>query len=708
MSAFVKVLIILQFIILLLPNIASSSVPTFSIKNEKIDKNSSNTTSGCHAKISESAVKFILELMNDKITHVIDLNIWSDSVNNTMSKTRVPTGVKWANEIGRTLISLIAQAEKSDNMMLLSYTYTMKAGIYSMNIAVAKDAMRCFISSDNTSNHAIFDLLVQQLYHISGSKTGYKLCLPHNDKRQVANYNCCTIVGPNDSLICSDYSSIVTKMSHILGLIAIAFILYIAFPVTQEYLSQFPERDTYYRISISPMSLSFILYLAFIEGHGPVKSWVRKCMFVLFVVVTTLPEYGSIGFFCYIAFVGPWSFYFLVIMKFNFNEKSWNACLNPIKSITLPFNITKVWKYVSNFSPCIAAHITTHELPPTEPEAGSENLPETESVLKLISINGDENAEDTSELLLQHEEEKIENVKKLSFIGKVKKRFFVLAFFIFYLICIPILSLVAFILLIRDNWRFVRKQVRSEGDLLKKEKVRCIVLMIFITITYGVIGFSVQNLFRLVLYFIFGLFLNGEIYSPYLLPLSTIIFFSWTKWRSSVETKYLVLITNIFKVCKESYVESDEWSNNRNENSGKSFKIKLDHYGDPQIQKELYDYIRKKLLPYNRILFHYFQGVFLVAVFAYILYILLSLAQTSEISGSVQVIGTIAATSLPFIFDFIWKKKSDEQKEADSIVLKSKLKRVLRDIKLKFVKAYKDEDKEKDYEDSCSAQQFFD
>ena len=153
--------------------------------------------------------------------------------------------------------------------------------------------------------------------------------------------------------------------------------------------------------------------------------------------------------------------------------------------------------------------------------------------------------------------------------------------------------------------------------------------------------------------------------------------FSWTNWISSVETKYLVLITNIYKFCKESHVESDECSNNGTENSKERFIITRDYSGDPMIPKKLYNLVREELLPYDRILFHYFQVVVFMAIFAYILYILLSLAQTSEISGSVQVIGTIAATSIPFIFNFVWKRKSDEQKEADSAVLISKLNCIL-------------------------------
>ena len=159
-----------------------------------------------------------------------------------------------------------------------------------------------------------------------------------------------------------------------------------------------------------------------------------------------------------------------------------------------------------------------------------------------------------------------------------------------------------------------------------------------------------------------------------------------------IETKYLVLITNIYEVCKESTpvqptalansesatpvqsgVERDESANDAETKP----VIKLNGDGEPIILKTLYDDVREKFLPYHRVLFYYFLGIFFVTVFAYFLYTMMSLSEKSGITRSVQIIGSMAATTLPIIFDFVWKKNSDEQKAANAIALKSKLKRVL-------------------------------
>ena len=225
-------------------------------------------------------------------------------------------------------------------------------------------------------------------------------------------------------------------------------------------------------------------------------------------------------------------------------------------------------------------------------------------------------------------------------------------------------------------------------NLMKGDRKEVCLIIPINLINIIVTMYSIYNMLSLAFYLIIGLFLNAEIYSPYVLPLCTIVFYSWTKWRSAVETKYLVLITNIYKVCKESCVDSDECSKNVTENSGtfsdtdrslstNLFTIESSEEGEPVISKELYDKVRETILPYHQTLFHYYKGVFFIAVFGYLLYILMSLSQKSGISGSVQIIGTISASSLPFIFDFVWKNKSDEQKEADSIAMNSKLKQIL-------------------------------
>ena len=664
MSTFAKVLTLVPLVILFLPNIASNSAQEFSSMNENIRSkryvaaNSSNTTAGCDPKISQSAFKDILKLMSSSKTNVIDLHVWIQSANDTMTKTQVLDGIKWANEIGRTLISLIAQAKESSRPMLLPYTRTMTAGIHGVNIVLAEETIRCLLSGNNTSDHVVFDVLIYQLYHISGYGTDYKLCRPHNDKNQIQKYNCCTIFGGNDTPICSDYSSIMTKIFPTLVIVTVIFVLFIDFGVILKYLGHYPENDKHYRVSDSPMSLSFILHLIFIEGHGPAKSLGRKLTFVFFVVVTTLPEQGILflGILRYEIILPIWTFLFIVFVDMvNFQGK--DHLKDPIEIIVRPFNL-KFWrqKIESNW-PRLFGKPTLNS---------SIQQSETDIELLPLLINEDK-------------------VDRHSGFCEVMKY---LCLLVFFLIGLPFLCLLAL-------WRLLYYIAESVVYVAISDTcIKCVLICtIWIFITLPLIFFSIKNLFYLAFYSTVGLFLNGEIYSPYFVPFSTIIFYAWTSWRSSVETKYLVLVTNIYEVCHESVpVEADERSNNTTENASNAnntsrssttvpltdiFEIELDGDRKPIIPKALYNSVREKFLPYDQILFHYFHGVLLIGIFAYLLFIMMSLAEASGISNSVQIIGTIAATTVPFIFDFVWKKNSDEQKAANIIALKSKLKRIL-------------------------------
>ena len=653
MSAFAKVLTLVPLVILFLPNIASNSVPEFSSMNENIRSkryvaaNSSNTAASCDPKISQSALKDVLKLMSSSKTNVIDLHVWIESANNTMNKTRALAGIKWANEIGRTLISLIAQTEESQlipyQIMLLPRTMT--AGIYGVNIVVTEETMRCLLSGNNISDHVVFYLLIHQLYYISGYETNYKLCRLHTTKLKsiygVQKYNCCTIFEGNDTPICSDYSSIVIEKFPILILVTVSFVVYIDFPIILEYLSHYKENKKHYRVSDSPMSLSFMLHSTFIEGHGPAKSFGRKLTFALFVLVTTLPEQGYLQL-IYTIFLSLWLLLSLSVDILNFHEHDHlNNSIeiigfhNPIEIIASPFNLKFWWRTVGpiwlrlyrnlTLNSCIPQSETNSELhPPTTQETWRNDRYVHQSMKKKLI-----------DILVQ-------------FFGRMKYYIFVLFSLVFYLITLPFLCCFAFAELNLCYRKYLPTAInnRSGEPTLKTSRIKCISSCIFMLITVALIVFSTSSLLFIAFYFTVGLFLNGEIYSPYFVPLSTIIFYAWTTWRSSVETKYLVLATNIYEVCHESVpVEGDERSNNTTENASNSdntsrssttgpftvcFKIELDGDGEPMMPKALYNLVREKFLPYDRILFHYFHGVFFIGIFAYLLFIMMSLAETSE------------------------------------------------------------------------------
>ena len=214
---------------------------------------------------------------------------------------------------------------------------------------------KCLLSENATSDHEIFNLLLRQLYPLNDDDTYYQLCRAHFDDNDKTNlkYNCCAIVGEKEIPICSEYSSTVTVFFPWFLFATVLFFFYLAFPLTLDYLSQFPKENEYYKISESPMALSSLLHTAFISGHSPLKSFGRKLLFVIFVLVITVyvPNISSeslSGKITWYIFVCSWAFIFMSYdpYKLNSNLSPWYK--HPIELITSPFNITFWWRKVNS------------------------------------------------------------------------------------------------------------------------------------------------------------------------------------------------------------------------------------------------------------------------------------------------------------------------------------------------------------------------
>jgi hypothetical protein len=709
MTLFAKVLILIPFVIACLPEITESADPEVSRNGEigsiasKVVTNSSNASTACHFHILESSLESVLKLMHNSKTNAIKLNVWIESFNDNMTlmnKTLLPTNMQWANEIGRTLYSLILETRDLQSLIRFLPNVTLTAGFRDVNIVVSEENEKCLLSVHNILDDGIFDLLLRQLYRVSDDNTDYQLCITHN-----LALICCAIVGDKNIPICSYYSSNMANFSLTITVATVFFFLFLAFPLILDYLSRSKKKsEHYYVISDSPMAISSIFRTIFIEGQGPVKSFGRKLLFLIFVLVICLPVQNvdptEITAIWWYICLGVWAFNFMFTTSdtysFNYGNSfqqqhdfSLDSSLfffrNPFAIIALPFNLKLWWRKVSEEWPCFYDNLKLNLN-----RESTEMTERTGLLEQQVQHNGNE-SQDGVEYSRQHHSETC----KCFEICKYRMSIFVLI--LLYLgIAFPFSCVFALFSLSFYFWKF---QKRDQQNKSKRSLISTAISFFLCHLSIiGILMYSSMIFFRCTFLFSIGLFLNGETYINYFLPLSTILFYSWTNWKSSVETKYLVLNGNIYEVCKESIPvtpvqptalaksgeESDEsvndaeTSNNRPIQASKKFVIKLNDDGEPIIPKMLYNIIREKFLPYDRVLFYYYMGVFFVAVFAYFLYTMMSLSERSGITSSVQIIGSMAATTLPIIFDFVWKKNSAEEKAVNTIALKSKLKRVLK------------------------------
>jgi hypothetical protein len=228
-----------------------------------------------------------------------------------------------------------------------------------------------------------------------------------------------------------------------------------------------------------------------------------------------------------------------------------------------------------------------------------------------------------------------------------------------------------------------------------------VMLLAFIVFTY----FSFIAFLELMLYWITGLYLNGTFYSHLAVPVLLFLVYSWKNWRSFVEMKYLALKTEIHEVCKNfkeeekkaktsSSATNETSSQNRAENIGIDVDVE-----SGRISKDLYDKIREKVMPYYEVLFYFFARMFFVANFCLIVFVMLLLAQKSNIAVPVQIMSTMAASTFPLIFDAIWAEHSSEQIQVNAKELHIKLKNIMK-MKMKTDNIVTVEDEEDNVSDN--------
>ena len=676
--------IIVLFLFICLLELSASNDTQFSSKpkNSPISingvTNSSNIWAFCHFKIIKSSLKKIVALMHDRKTNAIKLSVWIKSDNETMNQTLVLKDIQWADQVGHTLYSLMVLNIYRENIISSLSNQTLKAGFHDMNIiATTEQKELCNSLEQDTLVHLIFTQLIYQLYYINDDDTEYKLCQAHiDDTTKLLKYNCCAIVGEKNQIICSDYSTVLESFSTVIFGATMFLFLLLIFPFVQNYLKQSME-TTHYKISDSPMALSSILHMLLIEGRGPVKSFGRKLLFVMCVLVIGLPARNADPEIKILLSI--WTF---TTMCFNTNYLLQHLIdfknLNAIEIITLPLNFKLLWRMVSKELPCFYNYLKLNL------EKDSSEVTELTRLLSLeVQEHGNERQQNYESIGQFNGEHPERNVKILQgkrwlkqSLERWKYRLSICILFVFYLVMIIPL----YIFLFWGTGLFMFRW-RSRGKILLLKQS---FFLLWSALSVFLIIVAAGGFFQVAFLTATGLFLNGQTYRPYLVPLCTVLFFCWVNWKSSVEAKYLFLNKNIYEVCKNSRPDDEQVGDESNSIVDKNdinilndkFVIQLGNDGEPLIPKELYNKIREKFLPYNRVLFSYFFGVFIVAGFAYFLSLLLSLSQSSGVSSSTEVIGSIAATFLPFLFNIVWNNASDEQNAVDTIALKSKLKRI--------------------------------
>ena len=577
--------------------------------------NQTNASTICKLRIDESAVENILRFMHNRATHVVEINVFIDSKNETRSSPELVW--PWANEIGRTIISLKARTGSiyDENITISSFHYiTLNPGIEKVNVIVSEEKYGCLPTGSNGSE-LVFDFLLHQLFH-SDDTHDYKLCRVFSRENDLKQYNCCRLTGGGKLTICGEYSSLLLEYATIYIIVMTFFFIYTGLPLTWYYVRSIPEEKQYYEITDSPMALSTIFYTVFMEGSKtPVKSLYRRLAFSLTAAVIICISFSGLG---WIIGLSLWVVIFTAydFLGLNVDATDHGGEMKDTSNfemyslvLTLPFNIKHWWNIFKS--------------------------PERSSLVKQF------------------------------FKGLIFAIIYLLLFGPYSIlnICWSSSFTIIFCWIVQCKSVFSRFKDETVAYLITSTSSIVMIASVFFTM------FFFMAFLNLLLYLITGVYLNGSFYSPFVVPILVFLGYFWKNWRSFVETKYLILKTKIHEVCKKRKEETPTTSSNLQENEENTENT------DPQytvnvkegtVSKALYDKIREKMLPYNVVLFTFFVRMCFVANFCLIIHVMMLLAQESNIAAAAQIMSTITVSTFPLIFDAVLAANSFEQKNVNA------------------------------------------
>ncbi len=483
--------------------------------NRKSLNGISNST-GCSLHIDNSIIEEVLKLQHKPTTNIVRLKVSVISENGTRTRCFPVMEWSWANYIGRTIISLVKQA-----MLFTSPVFTeiLEVGTEKVDIQVMEKTDGC-LPPGNEGSDRVFDFLLHQLAQSKDTQL-YELCRAHVDKSaHDGTYNCCRIIRGGSLSICDDYSSIV--LTSALSAVIVIFLIssFMVLPFVHEHIINYPKIKSY-KMSDSPMSLISVASKIFCEGRGPAKSFFRRLAFTgLAYMVYFFNFFGLLWF--------KWLFRVWAIL-FVLHEQC------GLQMIIAMFECVH-WIYKK----CKKATCTKRENMTTRMKCMKTTCTSTPWDKSIIDLF-------THPLSLPYycdcDCDKCCDTSYCRYLVKFCKEMFICFIKFVYFLALVVVCLLKFVVfdtIISLSW-----------PCCPAESWQKIVLVLMRVPTLANIVLVAGMISMYAVAIVVGLTLNGEYFSPFVVPVVTLITYLWKNWTSSVEGKCLQLKTSIIEICKK-------------------------------------------------------------------------------------------------------------------------------------------------------------
>ena len=643
-----------------------------------------NITS-CGLRVDTSKIKEVLEKQYNHVPKIntVNIRILIYSGNNTEHSQEVE--LSWASEVGRTIISLVQRAKDVPLLRSLLLTTILEVGTNKVDIEIKEETKACLPIGELARPEHIFNSLLHQLSH-SDDTSAFKLCKAHkDDTTQYTTFNCCKVIGDRNLALCSDYSSFVVDRAVPYVVVIFCVSCLFVVPFLLQYVITYPKKE-FYKVSDSPMSLLSIASVILFEGRGPFKSFFRRCLFAgLTYFMVFFPRFFGVQWLKWVFL--SWVIIFCFCDDVEMTNDEVNQDDNEPKCIKkCNRNCKFEEKLISCFT--IPLYLPLYWAPnilSTKFNAWRERIIElgTASCCSKVWWKLSNNLLNAA----------------LGFCIFVVVIVSLIGYFVTVLCCLIKFVFIDLILF------FIWPHKCGPKVFLRLSNFILFVFLIGMT-------------FIFILSVIVTLILNVEIFSPFVVPVLTVLGYFWKNWTSSVERKCLDLKTLVIQVslekvkgqvpisgndqenisrepisgndgasatnnnrstgmvqileslchclpCTESPEITEEMETQENvkqvEMPGSSYSrlekvniIKFDKYGEAMISKEVYKTISKRVLHLDRLLFYFVRRVLVVGLYAFGMLMVMILARESEVSGIMQVVSAIFAGVIPFILDAMY------------------------------------------------------
>ena len=669
--------------------------------------NEITNSTACELDITDSEINKVLSKHdNTDTTNIVRITVSVVTTN----KTRYcqETELAWANEVGRTVLTLIRRA-KDTIFTSPFFTTTLDVGSEKVNIRVKEKIDGC-LPSGKRGCELIFDSLLRRLSR-NNDKHFFQLCKAHTTR--YTTFNCCRIVGDENMASCADYSSVVVKWTFpaVMAIFCISVLMTV--PFLLQYMTTYPTTK-FYKISDSPMSLVSIASVILFEGCGPIKSLYRRCLFVgisyLVAFNADLKPKRNWTFWLFVA----WSVIFLLVHDILVTyEEGKKECIEKRK-------LKHKCDHAKECSECIQK--CKEEC--ANPELNKYliscfTLPfcflfslykRLDDLLKDKSRNGYDPIEENTKF----------NYNDFKYMCSLSLKALMCAVLLILFLLIGCPCVLAFCLLKFFFVNFFPFFISSHHGCVKIWR-KC--LAILRVLTFVIIILLSGMIFISVLSLVASLTLNAEFFNPFIVLILAVTAYFLKSWRWSVEAKCLHVKTLIIKIsidevakdkitpqnnvqegasanenrltCKDHFLDFlcsgpsrwrklfsctpstiRTWDGDGNE---KKNIIKFDQHGEAMISKELYKTIcsKKSVLDLDHILFYFFRRVVFVCLYSFCLLAVMILARHSGVSDTLQFISSILGILLPFVFDSIFAEH-ESQSNSEKAAMRQKLKHILK------------------------------